>query len=1533
MKLDFKRNRGVVMIFTAGVLAIIAALGTAYFAMAQSMTTAAVRYADMVRADMLARAGISDAITRLREQAFNKTEDPSDPWFMTNYLNGLSSRISYAATDGSGNTLPYSNAMGNTLVENGDRYILQISDAAGKININAGDNLAVILDNLCRLVGPPLVAANQDALQPRRWAVEGANGALFSNSDNVADTETQRDYCYRPGADRRPIVDSSGVAVFGDGYAIAGYRARAGRYASVADIRRALTYIERNGNGWPDDPLEEFEVESKYAAIKNYLTTSSWVDTTTVGVGKFEWAATTTVTLPHIRNVVDGSLETDVTCQILIDRDKSWVADDPINDPKNTRGSLRGSYLSIMNGHGAGQLRRILSNGADWIALRAYPSYPDESLEILPGPISSYMIITREDALLEAVQDPSGVTLCHLPRTHNGNPPYVDGTLVDDPDIDYSIDPLCIHRAPVNINTASDKVLAALFMGLNVQHGHPMAVGTDADRDTVRAQWYTIPDPNDQEPYLLTFNGLKRVPQNSGKVVFDRPRPVEAISPEYDYIDNNGAHALLNEAQELAFRIIFARQATDWDGNALPNDPLTGYPRGPFKSWDEIYFRVIKPWDDARKTLPGKMSVARMIMANFNNNTDILKFNPNIEWIDRWGRNYTEMEPVMLFDTTQTPPVALWVPGDTKNMWDYNGVTRAGRAKGAYYIRSLRYKSDELIDKTDLNRSTTEFSFDSGGFFHVSAAGQVMGPFGLVAERRFDVLLKLYDVWRESSQQQFVSGTISQATGGLGTTTSGQITRDATNVNSRLALATLPEPVVPLGYVHPNSSSLSDVVGGINDAWGNTKNAQTPDVVANRILPAQYDGQLVLATNQMDTSDGTTFLASFIGDLDTTTCSGNGREQAKVPVNKKIRVLDTFSLLGLLNDRQVDFDPLNTDNTANGNIQTITLDQFNTFPVSNVNQWMGPLNKSNYWENCTCRMGDLRVDGVYLGNVGCSGKDATMKYLQENNFQLRTANQATICMWFKPNWRGNDGREHEFFNACNVGTGFGARYCTISKHGRFSWAIPENGGGDNSVACSGGKHVGPDDLTCNVEDKYDKDVKTYLHGGLTYVNVTNTRESPAFHVQPFRWGFVGGRMTRLNSGDNTPEYSGYWCNESADGLAARDKTINDMIRPFIDSARDPEGTSFNTRYFWKQQNTASFSEFDIGNANRQSAAWGWTDGGQDDTEAVFSANNLNQRGAAGSSSKWLYRAGPIDGTLAVVDEYRISSNFWTSTEINKWQTMSRYYLPADPTDATQCPTFTSQTLLQSLRGSDKTVAAVPEYVTLARVSWNVFTPRFMHANRAMSAARTRNEYVKQVSTAVPYRGPFDYIQYNYNILPCIKNGDTLNGEPDINAEVTTTSNGYTVYPKSVHRPLPLAYTGGQSHSTKGVEVELLDDTTPLEGKVWDTATSTWVNAATNTATPVNSVFTNPDVLNKLETASGDRIKVRTDRLRYRVRFRYPVDPLADPAGGTTVNPANHYLVDTPVFDDISIVYFGKVRILDFREAIELGAITPDGTGR
>ena len=136
---------------------------------------------------------------------------------------------------------------------------------------------------------------------------------------------------------------------------------------------------------------------------------------------------------------------------------------------------------------------------------------------------------------------------------------------------------------------------------------------------------------------------------------------------------------------------------------------------------------------------------------------------------------------------------------------------------------------------------------------------------------------------------------------------------------------------------------------------------------------------------------------------------------------------------------------------------------------------------------------------------------------------------------------------------------------------------------------------------------------------------------------------------------------------------------------------------------------------------------------------------------------------------------------------------------------------------------------------------------------------------------VQERGPFDYVKYN-------------------------DDNDASIY--SVYRPAP--DPNFQPYATRGVEVELLDG----------------ANLAANSAT-----YADPDAINAVGTSAAP-VKVRTDRLRYRVRFRYPIDPRVDPNGGDTVDPARHYLLDTPVFDDISIVYVTKPRILEYREITE-----------
>jgi hypothetical protein len=221
------------------------------------------------------------------------------------------------------------------------------------------------------------------------------------------------------------------------------------------------------------------------------------------------------------------------------------------------------------------------------------------------------------------------------------------------------------------------------------------------------------------------------------------------------------------------------------------------------------------------------------------------------------------------------------------------------------------------------------------------------------------------------------------------------------------------------------------------------------------------------------------------------------------------------------------------------------------------------------------------------------------------------------------------------------------------------------------------------------------------------------------------------------------------------------------------------------------------------------------------------------------------------------------------------------------------PTFTSQSMLESVRGTIKTPPE--ERITVVRVSWTVFTPRFMHEYQlAEKSPYKRNEkltYDKktQETISVPYRGPFDYVGYN---------DDSFIDDP------ADDGNGRARTHASVNRAAPEAYGNTQPHSSRGVEVELVqqDYASPSGGKILGT-------------------YINPDLVNPVGSAAAP-VSVNTKDLRYRVRFMYYIDKLSDPHGGEKVDPANHMMLDTPVFDDISITYFSRPKMLYLREVSE-----------
>ena len=237
----------------AGVLAVLAALGAGFYTLMNSQVRSTLRYTDIVRAELMARGGIEDAVARLREQAYFKTEDPTDPWYTVNYQNAAARRVSYPSLDpkippasSQSRELSYTRSLGSSAGVASDRYILNVVDCGGKININACDNLGYLLDNLCRVIGAPLSAADLNLLQPARWAAEGAGGEYSTNKyDNFINLDIYH-VLDETGSGKDPIsglptVAADKTSLYGDGFAIAAYRSRHGLYKTIYDVKNALT--------------------------------------------------------------------------------------------------------------------------------------------------------------------------------------------------------------------------------------------------------------------------------------------------------------------------------------------------------------------------------------------------------------------------------------------------------------------------------------------------------------------------------------------------------------------------------------------------------------------------------------------------------------------------------------------------------------------------------------------------------------------------------------------------------------------------------------------------------------------------------------------------------------------------------------------------------------------------------------------------------------------------------------------------------------------------------------------------------------------------------------------------------------------------------------------------------------------------------------------------------------------------------------------------------------------------------------------
>jgi hypothetical protein len=303
---------------------------------------------------------------------------------------------------------------------------------------------------------------------------------------------------------------------------------------------------------------------------------------------------------------------------------------------------------------------------------------------------------------------------------------------------------------------------------------------------------------------------------------------------------------------------------------------------------------------------------------------------------------------------------------------------------------------------------------------------------------------------------------------------------------------------------------------------------------------------------------------------------------------------------------------------------------------------------------------------------------------------------------------------------------------------------------------------------------------------------------------------------------------------------------------------------------------------------------------------VFAINNLNYGRAANATTDqigmWQYRQLPDEGTYAVIDALKISAkanlDLPNDDRVLTEMTTSRYYLPKHPDTRSECPWFVSQTLSEFMRGN--TSASQP--VTPVRVTWSGFSPRFYYEERKAGGTYRHDEHITRDMTTqkveeFKFRGPFDIKLYN---------------DDDATVDYSMDTSGRTKAFVSVERPTPADYKDKSSARKDAFEVELLKDS---GGSV------TVLDAADPVIVADGSIFHEPNALNAMKA-----VRVNANQLRYRVRFRYYRDPLVDPTAGadgkSTVDEKDYHLLDTPVFDDISITYFTEIRFLDFKPVTE-----------
>ncbi|MDP3786797.1 MAG: LamG-like jellyroll fold domain-containing protein [Candidatus Omnitrophota bacterium] len=288
--------------------------------------------------------------------------------------------------------------------------------------------------------------------------------------------------------------------------------------------------------------------------------------------------------------------------------------------------------------------------------------------------------------------------------------PYRDDTLLDSKG-SYAVTKIRDCASQIYINDANPN-LSAVLENLVSAPGSPLTPGDGnaivANRPsggyTTKEQIKAVPEITETK-----YNAIKDYISVYAFVDSDVINLKDTTTP---YAASPRAPINVNTAsKEVLFAVLKGisdgtNSISESEANELAQHLINGRS---YSTYDELWIRLL-----TAETLgligTGDAAVA---MANANPNTDLMRANPNYTW------RYKHI---------------------SKEGYDGVGVPRA-------------------VDKTMLTTSTTEFCFSSGGYFEIESTGIIRGKAGnRVAERKIMTIVKIFDIWRQTTQAQFAQG-------------------------------------------------------------------------------------------------------------------------------------------------------------------------------------------------------------------------------------------------------------------------------------------------------------------------------------------------------------------------------------------------------------------------------------------------------------------------------------------------------------------------------------------------------------------------------------------------------------------------------------------------------------------------------------------------------------------------------------------------------------------------------------------------------